>query len=104
MANYKTVNRLKKNCYSVFVILVLTCLSAVLGYSTTTTHIQLPTGKSITTSTVATSPLAQETTIGVNSTYSGLLFNAYVDMRWLRYIFSRLVAINWFYEKVELYE
>ena len=93
---YKKVNRLKINFYSVFVILVLICLSTVLGNSAPATHDQIPTGTSTTAATVAKPPSMSERTTVVNSTYSGMLFNTYVDMRRFRYIFARLVTIYWF--------
>ena len=94
MGNYKTVNGLRLNYYSVSVILVLTCVSSVLGNSSTTMHDQFSTQTSIAASTELRHHRRQrQSTTGVNSTHSGLLFNIYVDMQWFRYIFSRLVTI-----------
>ena len=65
MGNYKTVNRLKLNYFSVSVILVLACVSTRTSNTATSEH---------------GSPSTSETTTGVNSTHPGLLFNTSVNM------------------------
>ena len=80
MGYYKTVTRLKLNYNNVYVILVLTCVSAVVGRRSTTTHGEFLTRTTLTAANVTTSPSTSERT-GVKSTHPGLLFNTYVNMR-----------------------
>ena len=120
MGNYKTINRLKLNRYSVSVILVIACVSTVTtnGQSATQTSTMAsntvaahtsnvsaakqlsnestPATKSVTTTigqvTSATSSTSDRTD-GVTSTNSGLLLNTYVDMPGFLYIIPRLVLL-----------
>ena len=120
MGNYKTINRLKLNYYSVSVILVIACVSTVTtnGQSTTQTSTMASnTVAAHTSNATAAKQLSNESTPAtksgtttkeqvtsgtsstsdrtdeVTSSNAGLFLNTYVDMPCILYIIPRLVTI-----------